>query len=238
MSNIREAYLKALKLEGADEGARQKRQCALQIAHDLRKYEIDLLWRRSTYLWGFQIVAFAGIAALTSALFSDADQLDPQGIGLHSLFVALLICCFGLGTSLMWFFTARASRIWFYNWEKHIDLLEDEFSGSLYKTLFFRRDERIYSLTGINEAATTLTIIFWIVLLLACVLLSTQLANLFHMSAILGTSFFIVAIGAACFFRLAPSRAKDSMRKLDNILPMQEGVFYQRDIDPKRREAR
>ena len=54
----------------------------------------------------------------------------------------------------------------------------------------------------------------------------TQLANLFHMSAILGTSFFIVRDRSPhVFFRLAPSRAKDSMRKLDNILPMQEGVI-------------
>ena len=35
---------------------------ALTLALDLRKFEIELYWKRATYFWGFIATAFAGYA--------------------------------------------------------------------------------------------------------------------------------------------------------------------------------
>ena len=41
----------------------------------------------------------------------------------------------GLLTAIANVLSARGSRFWQENWEKHIDMLEDEFEGRLYKTV-------------------------------------------------------------------------------------------------------
>jgi hypothetical protein len=37
-----------------------RQKAALALAHDIRKFEIDLYWKRATYFWAFIAVAFAG----------------------------------------------------------------------------------------------------------------------------------------------------------------------------------
>jgi len=37
---------------------------ALQLAHDIRKFEIDLYWKRATYFWTFIAATFAGYFAI------------------------------------------------------------------------------------------------------------------------------------------------------------------------------
>ena len=156
-------YREALGLLGDTEEDRKRRLFALSTAHDLRKFEIELLWKRSTYLWGFQVVAFAGFAAMAQKSIETFLQ-NPAGIaGVTAIALQLTISTFGLLTAFLWFCTASASKIWFYNWEKHIDLLEREFTGDLYRTLYFRNTNRLYSLTSVNEAVAIIAGLFWMI---------------------------------------------------------------------------
>jgi hypothetical protein len=43
------------------------------------------------------------------------------------------VSCIGLILSTSWYLVNRGSKYWQENWERHVDLLEDEFAGPLYK---------------------------------------------------------------------------------------------------------
>jgi hypothetical protein len=54
----------------------------------------------------------------------------------------------------------RASKRWQENWEKHIDYLEDEITGPLYKTLYYS-GKRYYSVSGINKILAWVVFVTW-----------------------------------------------------------------------------
>lgn len=47
----------------------------------------------------------------------------------------LLTSCVRLVFSFAWYLVNRASKFWQSNWEAHVDLLEDQANGPLYKTV-------------------------------------------------------------------------------------------------------
>jgi hypothetical protein len=97
---------------------------ALQVALDIRKFEISLYWTRAAYFWAFSGAALAAyLAALTG------ENVQNRGEAL------LLISCIGIVFSSAWYMVNRASKYWQLNWELHVDLLEDAVNGPLYKTV-------------------------------------------------------------------------------------------------------
>jgi hypothetical protein len=97
---------------------------ALELALDVRKFEIDLYWKRATYFWAFTGAALAGyVTVLTSKNVEDRSD------------ALLIVSCLGLIFSVAWYFVNRASKFWQANWEVHVDRLEDEVMGPVYKTL-------------------------------------------------------------------------------------------------------
>src|SRR5277367_3518599 len=90
-----------------------KKRKALEYALDIRKFEIDLYWKRATYFWAFIAAAFAGYG-LT---YKTAADLEPW---LSTVFSSL-----GLVFSVAWHLVNRGSKFWQNNWERHVDLLED-----------------------------------------------------------------------------------------------------------------
>ena len=96
-----------------------KRAVALKYAHEIRKFEIDLYWKRATYFWTAIGVAFAAYFVSRSNLANNPDS-------------GLLLSCIGLVFSLAWYFVNRGSKYWQDTWEQHVDLLENEISGPLY----------------------------------------------------------------------------------------------------------
>lgn len=107
---------------------------ALNLAHEVRKFEIELYWKRATYFWTFIAIALAGYVTVL-----DAKDFPRFGKG-----DALLTCsCVGIVFSVAWYFVNRASKFWQENWEKHVDLLEDAVMGPVYKTVL--SDEDIWS---------------------------------------------------------------------------------------------
>ena len=95
---------------------------ALKHALDIRKLEIKMYWKRTTYFWTLNAATFAGYFAIKST---------NQAI---DYYVAPLVSCIGLIISFGWYIANRGAKYWQENWELHVDLLEDEIMGPLYKT--------------------------------------------------------------------------------------------------------
>jgi hypothetical protein len=103
-----------------DAGWREK---ALKHALDIRKFEIDLYWKRATYFWTLIAASFAGYFALQNTDLSKRDGF--------SIFV---IACIGLILSFSWHLVNRGSKYWQENWERHVDVLAETVIGPLYRT--------------------------------------------------------------------------------------------------------
>lgn len=146
---------------------RGKEEEALRYALDIRKFEIELYWKRATYFWTFIGASLAGYIAVQS--FEDQVRQD----------LSVILSCLGLVFSFAWALVNRGSKFWQENWEKHVDMLEDSVTGPLYKTVLSRnRDtsggERLsYALTGpseisvskINSIVSIFTFLLWLLLL-------------------------------------------------------------------------
>jgi hypothetical protein len=55
-----------------------------------------------------------------------------------------VVTCLGFLFSLAWYFVNRGSGAWQRNWESHVDLLEDEIMGPLYKTTLNRHTYKFH----------------------------------------------------------------------------------------------
>lgn len=137
--------------------AAEKRISALQQAYENRKFEIELYWKRATYFWAFIAAAFGGYFAL------QANSKDA---------LPYLVACLGFMFSLAWYFVNRGSKAWQQNWEMHVDLLENENSGPIYKTILSPREYRLrdvtdafpFSVSKINQVLSLFVTIVWVVL--------------------------------------------------------------------------
>ncbi len=163
VSSQRESYEAAFSGKPETETKRAK---ALAVALDVRKFEIELYWKRASYFWVFTGAALVGyLAALTS------KEIDnrPQAM--------LLTSCVGLVFAFAWFLVNRASKFWQSNWEAHVDLLEDHENGPLYKTVLSDRlrwwdvsGAYKYSVSRVNQLLS-----FYVVLMFAFLVANTGL---------------------------------------------------------------
>ncbi len=156
-----EQYRKDFGLEPVSDTVRGK---ALELALDIRKFEISLYWQRATYFWTLIAAAFAGYFAILAA-----ERMHD------AMFNAFVVASIGMVFSLAWFLANRGSKFWQENWENHVDMLEDEISGPLYKTVLRRTEaggfiERFVdgplpiSVSRINQWVSLFTLGVWLVL--------------------------------------------------------------------------
>lgn len=129
-----------------------KAEKAFDKAWATRNFEIDLYWKRANYFWAFLIPAFAGLFALIN---SD-NYKKPDN---NSHIEVYLIICVGFIISCAWGFVNKGSKAWQRHWEIHVDLLEDAFTGPLYKTVY---PNKTYSVSKINEIISWFFSIVWI----------------------------------------------------------------------------
>lgn len=95
----------------------------LERAYDIRKFEIDLYWKRASYFWGFLVASFTAYFIVSdSSKFGNKPQYE------------FLVMCLGFTFSLSWYLVNRGSKYWQSNWEKIIDALEDKLQVPLYRT--------------------------------------------------------------------------------------------------------
>jgi hypothetical protein len=141
----------------------ERRAGAFDRALDIRKFEIDLYWKRATYFWTLITATFAGYFALAA---SDKDYL------------LFMIACIGLVLSTSWYLVNRGSKYWQEHWERHVDTLEDECVGPLYKTtiateefcIWRLHDAYPYSVSKINQLTSLFVTFVWLILLVSSLL--------------------------------------------------------------------
>lgn len=124
--------IKAREAQGEGSEAKEsdgKQKSALERALDIRKFEIQLYWERAKYFWAFIAAALAGYGAIqASSSISISDKTD----------LSVYISCLGIVFSFGWYCANRGSKQWQENWENHVDLLEDNITGPLYKVVLRR----------------------------------------------------------------------------------------------------
>jgi hypothetical protein len=156
-----EEYLEAF-------GDGNKREAALEHALDVRKFEIDLYWKRAAYFWTFIGATFVGYVAVQASSAATKDDLS------------VLLSCLGIVFSVGWFCANKGSKQWQENWENHVGMLEDDTIGPLYKIVLTRPrpetwDRRLidlvtgpsnFSVSKINQIISTFVTLLWVILLL------------------------------------------------------------------------
>lgn len=145
-----------------------KEEKALDRALDIRKFEIDLYWKRATYFWTFIGATFAGFLAVQASSAENKQDLT------------VILSCLGIVFSFAWFCVNRGSKFWQENWEKHVDVLEDSVTGPLYKIILSRnvddytKSDKVrdwitgpstLSVSKINQLISLYIFLLWIILL-------------------------------------------------------------------------
>lgn len=94
----------------------------LKVALDIRKFEIELYWKRTTFFWAF-------LVAIYTAYFYICKNCGDNSA--YLILVSFLASCF----SFLWYLSNRGSKFWQENWEAHVSALEDNEIGPLFKTI-------------------------------------------------------------------------------------------------------
>ena len=128
-----------------------RRKAAFLRAHEIRKFEIELYWKRAGYFWLMQAAIFAALG-----LIWKGDELGKLGL------IPLGLASIGLLTAVASWFAAEGSKFWQENWERHIDHLEDEHEGALLKTVWVGRDGVRWSVSGTNGWLNVFFAAFWL----------------------------------------------------------------------------
>ncbi len=139
----KEQYLQLFNQDINIDKTSSTQQKALERAWKNRDFEIELYWKRATYFWAFIGATFAGY-------FIVLDYSES--------YLRLVLAIMGFIFSLAWFLVNKGSKKWQENWEKHIDMLEDEITGPIYKTVL-NRDAP--SVSGVNMKVSLFVTVLW-----------------------------------------------------------------------------
>lgn len=127
---------------------------AFEKAWEIRNFEIELYWKRATYFWAFIASSFVGYFALVSSVnYTKPDKYNHVEV--------YFLVCIGFILSVAWLLTNLGSKAWQRHWEVHVDLLEDNFTGPLHKTV---HPTITYSVSKINEIVSCVFIVIWFLL--------------------------------------------------------------------------
>lgn len=77
---------------------KDKKEKALEHALDIKKFEIELYWKRATYFWALIAVTFAGFFRIISSSIEDNKDVYVFVIG-----------CIGLFFTWAWFLVNKGS---------------------------------------------------------------------------------------------------------------------------------
>ncbi len=165
MSVNRAAYFEALglKVPPANPGSaagtttvvdpeRDARHAALKRSHEIRQFEIELYWKRATYFWVLQAAVFTALGLI----WKDDAKKIPE-------IVSVALAALGLLTAAAGWFSAQGSKFWQENWERHIDMLEEEFEGKLHQTAWIGTMGVRWSVSNINDRLILFFAAFWLI---------------------------------------------------------------------------
>lgn len=127
---------------------------AFNKAWETRNFEIEMYWKRATYFWAFIASTFVGYFALIgTASYKVQDQYAHVEV--------YFLICIGFILSYAWLLTNIGSKSWQRHWETHVDLLENQFTGPLYKIV---NPRETFSVSKINEIVSAMFTVVWILL--------------------------------------------------------------------------
>jgi hypothetical protein len=170
VSEGRDQYFRTLNLP---DRSGDSAKAALKRAYELRDFEIEHYWNRATYFWAFQVAIFAAFGLLWKEDTRTKPGTNP---------VIVVLAGLGILMALANALSARGSRFWQNNWEKHIDILEDEIEGRLYKTVWLSDGKVSFSVSRVNQHLSDYLVVFWvlIVLYVACIFVGSTHAEFFY----------------------------------------------------------
>ena len=120
-------------------------------------------WKRATYFWTFIAATLAGFVAIQAS--QSTNKVD----------LSVLLCNLGIIFSFGWSCVNRGSKYWQENWEYHVDMLEDQAQGPLYKVVLSRHSPHgvaewcahlltgptAFSVSKINQLISVFVTIMW-----------------------------------------------------------------------------
>jgi hypothetical protein len=129
----------------------------LKIAIDNRKFEIELLWKRTLIFWGFISALFIAVAQLIKNNSSD--------------YYVLILAITGMVFSIIWTLANRGSKAWQESWEIKAKKYykDDDDKENIYKKIYQSQDgiifilrHRDYSLSRLLIALSDFSVIIWL----------------------------------------------------------------------------
>lgn len=172
-----------------------KRKRALNRAHETRRFEIELYWKRANYFWLLQAAVFTAFGLLVTT--EDKAKNIPEVL-------PLALTCLGFLCAYAGYLSAEGSKFWQENWEKHIDILEDSIEGKLYKTVWVSSHGIKHSVSRINSILILYFCAFWVLtIVVLCISLFCkyefeyhQLKNYFSQPIIASFLIFFTALAS------------------------------------------
>ena len=124
---------------------------ALSYAMEIRKFEIELCWKRAVYFFSLLAALFIAYGALINSdssidsceiLLLSVDVRESVDISdfcnedkyAEKNIFLFIVTCLGIVVSAGWHCVNRGSKYWQSNWELHVEALENSVVGPLYKT--------------------------------------------------------------------------------------------------------
>lgn len=127
-------------------------------AHDIRKFEIELYWKRTAYVW----TLIASLITVTGLLLAAYYRLPAESDGRNALLgVVAIIAVLGVLITVIASKIILGGEYWQKNWEYHVSLLEPLFSGRIYSTLVNLKEKR-HSISKLNRALYFLFLGVWL----------------------------------------------------------------------------
>lgn len=193
---------------------------AFTRAHDIRKFEIELFWKRAAHFWIFISVLFALFGTLLMTIMKEGAV--EQGYVPYALFFLLLLNGIGVLVSVIWIWVMKGSKHWQQNWEMHIDMLESAFSGNLHKIWYYKSDElRHFSVSGLSLAVGWTFLSGWVLAYIASMLIAwNKFSTCFLGYGLVWITPAVLLLFALIFFYVTCRRPKDDEReKMENLFP-------------------
>jgi TRAP-type C4-dicarboxylate transport system permease small subunit len=128
---------------------------ALNKAWETRNFEIDKFWQRSMFFWGFIVLISTGYVTVVTGKSYDTEKV---------MYLDFYLILLGIIFSFAWLFVIKGSKQWQENWEEHINYLENEITGPLYKTIYYK-GKNYYSVSKITKMLAGAIIVTWFFLL-------------------------------------------------------------------------
>ncbi|POE24982.1 hypothetical protein BV923_00730 [Pectobacterium odoriferum] len=130
---------------------------AYNKSHDIRKFEIELYWKRATYFWTLTAALITFLGLTTTAYFSKSLESEKLKI----LIVVFIVSLLGYFLTIIMSLNAKSGKYWQNNWEFHVNKLELLFSGNLHKTHIPEPQKKRFSISKLNDASYMVILIFW-----------------------------------------------------------------------------